>query len=675
MRTMCGHAPRRRPTGVLTRALTRALTAAVLAGTAATVVVLPVALPVDLGGSTAHAAPGDTTRFVALPSPTRLIDTRDAGTPVPAGGTVSVRVAGASPLPAVETARAAVLNITVVGSAGVGFWTAFPHGAPMPTASNLNVDERWSLLGDTLAIPNLVTVPVGTDGLVDVFSQKGGHLVVDMLGMYELSGATSAGRFQPLASPRRVLDTREFLTLAPQSVTEVRVPEAAGAAAVVLNVTTIGSAPGYWTVYPVNSAPPTAANLNSLYAFHVSANQVIVPVDAEGDLAVFSQSGGHLVVDLVGTITGPSAPVSTDGLFVPLSSPTRFLDTRDAALNPLGGSQMPLPVWNVEVPVSTNPAIGRTDVAALSLNITATDSLAGGYVSVSPAGANAPTNKSRGTSSLNVVRAAQTLPNHATVAVSARGFDVFTQTGAHLVADVAGYYLGTPVPAPFGAPSNAKPTVAAGCSAPPTSPVAAVVNGSSASTVARGQQRLLELGYWLSAADGSYGLTTRQAVMAYQKWSGLSPSGNLDEATAAALNTVQCRPTTGVTGDLMLIDKGKQLGMIVRGGKAEWVINVSTGGDYPYTWRDKSGNLIPDQAITPSGTHKVYRVSDDPRYEGSLGVLYRPRFFIRGVAVHGYSSVPNYPASHGCVRVTNQAMDMLWATNAMPMGSTVLVRD
>ena len=204
---MCGHAPRRRSTGVLARAFT----AAVLSGAAATVVVLPV----GLGGATAHAAPGDTTRFVALPSPTRLLDTRDAGTPVPAGGTVSVRVAGASPLPAIETTRAAVLNITVVGTAGVGFWTAFPHGSPMPTASNLNVDERWSLLGDGLAIPNLVTVPVGTDGLVDVFSQTGGHLVVDMLGTYELSGATSAGRFQPLARPQRVLDTREFLTLSP----------------------------------------------------------------------------------------------------------------------------------------------------------------------------------------------------------------------------------------------------------------------------------------------------------------------------------------------------------------------------------------------------------------------------------------------------------------------------
>ena len=36
------------------------------------------------------------------------------------------------------------------------------------------------------------------------------------------------------------------------------------------------------------------------------------------------------------------------------------------------------------------------------------------------------------------------------------------------------------------------------------------------------------------------------------------------------------------------------------------------------------------------------------------------------IAVVGLVS-NNYPASHGCVRVTNQAMDMLWATNAMPI--------
>jgi hypothetical protein len=634
----------------------------------------PWALP---GAGVASAAPGDTTRYVALPTPTRLLDTRlQGGAPVAAGATVSIQVTGDAPLPSAATARAAVLNLTVVGPARVGFWTAFPHGTAVPTASNLNIDERSALLGEALAMPNLVTVPIGADGKVDILSQSGGHLVVDMLGSYELSGPSAEGRFQPLAVPRRVLDTREFALVAPQSVTEVRAPEAAGAAAAVLNVTVIGSAAGYWTVFPTTApTPPTAANLNSLGPFHVSANQVIVPVDAEGDFDVFSQSGGHLVVDVVGTITGPTAPVSTDGLFVPLDTPTRFLDTRLASLNPLGGTQMALPTWNLEVPVAGNPAIGRPDVAALAVNLTATESLAGGYVSMSPAGSNDPADKSRRTSTLNVGRAAQTLPNHAIVAVSSRGFDVFTQSGTHLLADVSGYYLGTPVPAPFGPPRTTAPTLGRDCLAPPSTPVAAVVTGSSAGTVVRGQQRLLALGYWLSAADGSYGLTTRQAVMAYQKWAGITPTGNLDEITAAALNTVQCRPTPGLSGDLFLVDKGKQLGMVVRSGRAEWVLNISSGGNYAYTWRDDAGNLIPDKAITPSGTHRVYRVHDDPSYDGSLGVLYRPRFFVGGVAVHGYSSVPAYPASHGCVRVTNQAMDMLWATNAMPMRSTVVVRD
>jgi hypothetical protein len=618
-----------------------------------------------------------TTAYVSLPTPSRLLDTRDSGAVVPAGGTVNVRVAGAVGLPDVAEAKAAVLNVTVVGPAAVGFWTVYPHGRTQPTASNVNVDERWSALGDKLAVPNLVTVPIGDDGTVDIFSQRGGHVVVDMLGAYERSDATAAGRFLPLASPTRILDTRNFLTLNPVSTTEVHVPDTHGASAAVLNVTTIATAAGYWTVFPADSTPPVAANLNSLYPFHVVANQVIVPLNADGDFNVFSQSGGHLIVDLVGLMTGPSAPVSTDGLFVPLSSPTRFLDTRDAALNPLGGVQMPLPAWNLEVPVASNPAIGRQDVSALVMNLTTTEALAEGYVSLSPAGAYAPADKARPSSTMNVVRAVQTLPNHATVAVSARGFDVFTQSGGHLLADVAGFYLGTPVPAPFGGPSNASGT-AAGCPGYPATPVAAVVLGSSANTVGRAQQRLLDLGYWNAGVDGNYGWSTSQAVMAFQKYMGMAnKSGNIDETTAAALNGNLCRPVPGVTkGDLFEVDKGKQLGFIVRNGAALWVLNISSGGDYAYTAKDqKTGATLNDKAYTPVGSFKVYRVSDDPAYFGSLGELYRPRFFTGGVAVHGYRNVPNYPASHGCVRVSNLAMDMIWATNAMPMGGTVVVHD
>jgi lipoprotein-anchoring transpeptidase ErfK/SrfK len=54
-------------------------------------------------------------------------------------------------------------------------------------------------------------------------------------------------------------------------------------------------------------------------------------------------------------------------------------------------------------------------------------------------------------------------------------------------------------------------------------------------------------------------------------------------------------------------------------------------------------------------------------------LLYRPKYFHGGVAVHGYTSVPATPASHGCVRVTYAAMDHLWAADLLPIGTPVQV--
>ena len=639
---------------------------------------LAVSLPLTLAVATGTAqAARPTSAYVPLASPTRLVDTRETGIVGP-GGTINVRVTEGSLLPQAST-TAVVLNLTVVGPSGVGFWTAYAHGANRPLAASLYVDERASMLGNSLAMPNLVTVPVGADGTIDIFSQSGGHVVVDMLGGYVASDSSTHGRLQSLPVPQRILDTRTLLAMAPASTLTVPVPNANGAWAAVLTVTTIAQNPGYWTVYPTsNPTPPTAANLNSLFPLHIAANQVIVPLDSLGNFNVFSQSGGHLIVDLVAFITGSGAPASTEGLFVPLDEPTRFLDTRGGgATNPLGGAQMALPGWSFEVPVTSHPSIGRTDVAAVALNVTVTDPLAAGYVTLGPAGSNDPTAKTRPTATVSVVRAAQTLPSHAIVGVSSRGFDVFSLAGAHVVADVTGYYLGSPSPAPFGPAANVDPSIA-GCPGFNDAPVGQIVTGSSKAAVIRVQQRLLELGFWLFTVDGQYGHTTSQAVMAFQKYHGLPSSSAVDEATAVKLNSSLCRPTPGAsaTGDLLEVDKGKQLAFIIRGGKAVWILNVSTGGNYFYTATDKNtGAKIEDRAITPSGSFSVYRVSDNPRYEGSLGTLYRPRFVVGGVAVHGYSSVPNYPASHGCIRVTNAAMDMIWGSNAMPMGSRVIIHD
>ena len=58
----------------------------------------------------------------------------------------------------------------------------------------------------------------------------------------------------------------------------------------------------------------------------------------------------------------------------------------------------------------------------------------------------------------------------------------------------------------------------------------------------------------------------------------------------------------------------------------------------------------------------------------SLGELWRPRFFHRGIAVHGSPNIPPWPDSHGCARLSNAAIDMIWASDLMPVGSRVVVR-
>src|SRR5207248_2579178 len=76
---------------------------------------------------------------------------------------------------------------------------------------------------------------------------------------------------------------------------------------------------------------------------------------------------------------------------------------------------------------------------------------------------------------------------------------------------------------------------------------------------------------------------------------------------------------------------------------------------------------------TPEGVFTVYSEQPNGWWKGELGELYRPKFFKGGSAIHGAPKVPNFPASHGCVRVTPEAMDFIWSQNFMPKGGTVWV--
>ena len=166
--------------------------------------------------------------------------------------------------------------------------------------------------------------------------------------------------------------------------------------------------------------------------------------------------------------------------------------------------------------------------------------------------------------------------------------------------------------------------------------------------------------------------------MAFEKYMGFDADGKVDQRTADALTTMTLRPIARAnSGTLVEIDKAKQLLFFVIDGKAEWILNTSTGNGEEYIEEDKNtpGEMITGVSLTPSGLHKVDRERPEGWWEGDLGEIYRPKYFVGGVAVHGSNSIPNYPASHGCVRVSVPAMDWIWDSGIMPMRTPVWVHD
>ncbi len=211
--------------------------------------------------------------------------------------------------------------------------------------------------------------------------------------------------------------------------------------------------------------------------------------------------------------------------------------------------------------------------------------------------------------------------------------------------------------------------------AAPVEPIVAVGTSDGAET-ARAQWRLLELGFWLQEPNGDYGLTTQQAVMAFQKYYGLGTDGRLGPETAALMTALTERPKASAdAGTLIEVDKSKQLLFFIIDGRTEWILNTSTGKEIPYDYPDKDNPELRQRgdSVTRNGLHDVYRERPEGWWDGDLGEIYRPKYFSGGIAVHGANSIPDYPASHGCVRVSVPAMDWIWEQNLMPLEAPVWV--
>jgi peptidoglycan hydrolase-like protein with peptidoglycan-binding domain len=221
---------------------------------------------------------------------------------------------------------------------------------------------------------------------------------------------------------------------------------------------------------------------------------------------------------------------------------------------------------------------------------------------------------------------------------------------------------GGPAAAPDPSPTATTPATPPSTRSPtPTSPAppqpSALRLGDRGGEVRDLQRTLSGLGYWLGEPDGVFGDATAHAVLAFQKVEGLARDGVVGPQTRRALESATRPAPRSDQGRVIEIDLQRQVLLVAVDGRVEHVLDASTG-------------VVP--GTTPTGQFQVFRDVDgyDP---GPLGTLYRPKYFYGGVAVHGYPSVPAYPASHGCVRVTNPAMDLLWSGGYLPIGQAVWV--
>jgi peptidoglycan hydrolase-like protein with peptidoglycan-binding domain len=191
-------------------------------------------------------------------------------------------------------------------------------------------------------------------------------------------------------------------------------------------------------------------------------------------------------------------------------------------------------------------------------------------------------------------------------------------------------------------------------------------SGSKGAAVKKLQQRLGELGYQVQAADGQFGPETHHSVVAFQKVNRLGRDGVVGPITRKALAKPRVpRPRSAKAGLHVEADLTLQVVYMVRDGKVVEILDASSASGQSYTV-DGDVRL----AVTPLGSFTIQRKIDGWR-KSKLGLLWRPAYFTGGYALHGAYSVPPFPASHGCIRITITAMDRWYAK--LPVGTPMLV--
>ncbi len=291
------------------------------------------------------------------------------------------------------------------------------YQAPFTTTSGTIVDMEFVVQG---GVPTLYYVTFGDSQI------------------HRITYTPPSNQYSPVV-PTRVLETRASAGQVGYSgakpaagqLIELQITGVASvpsdASAVVLNITgTEATSDGFVTVWPCGVTRPTTSSLN-LRVGVTTPNLVVSKIGTGGKVCLFTQSGAHLLAD----VSGYFPAVTT---FVPLL-PARVLETRVAAGQIGFTGPKPVAGRTIELTVAGKGGVPLF-ASTVVLNITGTEAAADGFVQVWPCDQAKP-----GLSSNLNLRVGTTVSNAVVSEVSADGkVCIFTQSSAHLIADVSGYF-------------------------------------------------------------------------------------------------------------------------------------------------------------------------------------------------------------------------------------------
>ena len=375
----------------------------------------------------------------------RILDTR-SGNGAPKGQvgpakTLHLQVAGRGGVPSTNVS-AVTLNLTVTGPTASGFVTAFPSNAARPTVSTINFPRGWTGA-------NQVTVPLGSNGKVDLYNSSGStSLIADVTGWFaagDTPPAAGYGKTFQAAYPERLVDTRKSggkipanswyewdLTYGPTYDPSMT--------AMALTVTALNAgSTGYLSAYRPGTSPTATSTLNFRPGV-ITPNLAIVRTapcgeswcGASGHPIVRFYNGSSrpvdILVDAVGFFTDTQL---ADGLrFRPLT-PSRIIDTR----KPLGTTPFGAAATHQ---VTAPSSVAGDDTYALAANVTAIKPTKKTFVTLWPQ----YSDLSRPSISQLNPSAGSTVAN-ATIAQVGVGnkVNIYNSSGAvNLATDVAGSY-------------------------------------------------------------------------------------------------------------------------------------------------------------------------------------------------------------------------------------------